>query len=72
MVDAAVARLSKMVEGWGYPPIDYRISFRHRASARPKLRALIKEHPEHVVVAHGEVVRTGGEVFLRRAFSWLI
>lgn len=67
-----VARLSKMVEGWGYPPIDYRISFRRRATARPKIRALIDEHPDHVVVAHGEVVRAGGEQFLRRAFSWLM
>ena len=67
-----VARLSKMVEGWGYPPIDYRISFRHRASARPKIRALIDEHPEHVIVAHGEIVATGGAAFLRRAFSWLL
>ena len=66
------ARLSKMVEGWGYPPIDYRISFRHRANARPKIAELIAKHPEHVVVAHGEVVRTGGEAFLRRAFSWLL
>jgi hypothetical protein len=67
-----IARLSKMVVGWGYPPIDYRISFRRRASARPGIRALIEEHPEHVVVAHGEIVRTGGESFLRRAFSWLL
>ena len=67
-----VARLSKMVEGWGYPPIDYRISFRHRASARPKIAELIAKHPEHVIVAHGAVVRTGGEAFLRRAFSWLL
>jgi hypothetical protein len=67
-----IARLSKMIEGWGYPPIDYRISFRDRASARPKIRRLIDEHPEHVVVAHGEIVRTGGESFLRRAFSWVL
>jgi hypothetical protein len=67
-----VARLSKMIEGWGYPPIDYRISFRDRASARPKIKALIDDRPEHVVVAHGEVVKTGGESFLRRAFSWLL
>jgi hypothetical protein len=67
-----IARLSKMVEGWGYPPIDYRISFRRRASARPKVRALIAKHPDHVVVAHGGIVRTGGEAFLRRAFSWLL
>lgn len=67
-----IARWSKMIEGWGYPPIDYRISFRHRATARLKIRALIDEHAEHVVVAHGEVVRTDGEAFLRRAFSWLL
>lgn len=67
-----VARFSRMVEGWGYPPIDYRISFRNRATARPKIRELIGKHPEHVVVAHGEIVRTGGEAFLRRAFSWLL
>jgi hypothetical protein len=68
----SIAKLSKMVEGCGHPPFDYRISFRHRASARPKIRTLIGEHPDHVVVAHGEVVRSGGEAFLRRAFSWLL
>jgi hypothetical protein len=67
-----IARLSKMTEGIGYPPIDYRISFRRRATARPKIRALIEGHPEHVVVAHGEIVRSGGEAFLRRAFGWLL
>jgi hypothetical protein len=67
-----IARFSKMVEGWGYPPIDYRLSFRRRASARPKIRELIAASPEHVVVAHGEVVRANGEAFLRRAFSWLL
>jgi hypothetical protein len=67
-----IARLSKMVEGWGHPPIDYRISFRHRASARPKIGALIEKHPEQVVLAHGEVVRSNGEAFLLRAFSWLL
>ena len=67
-----VARLSGMVEGVGHPPIDYRISFRRRASARPKIRALIEQDPEDVVVAHGEVVKADGAAFLRRAFSWLL
>jgi hypothetical protein len=67
-----IATFSKMVEGWGYPPIDYRISFLNHTSARPKILALIEAHPEHVLVAHGEVVRTGGEAFLRRAFTWLL
>jgi hypothetical protein len=66
------AHFCKMIEGWGYPPMDYRISFRHRATARPKIRALIAERPEHVLVAHGEVARKDGEAFLRRAFSWLL
>ncbi|HEX3887574.1 MAG TPA: DUF4336 domain-containing protein [Phenylobacterium sp.] len=67
-----VARLSGMTEGRGAAPIDYRLSFRHRATARPKVRALIERHPQHALVAHGEIVRTGGEAFLRRAFSWLL
>jgi hypothetical protein len=66
------AKLSKMVEGRGRPPIDYRISFRRRATARPKIRALVERRPEHVLVAHGEVVRAGGEAFLIDAFSWLL
>ncbi|HEX4693116.1 DUF4336 domain-containing protein [Sphingomonas sp.] len=66
-----IARWSKMTQGWGYPPIDLRTSFRRRKTTRPKIRALIDEHPEIVVVAHGEVVREGGEAFLLRAFSWL-
>jgi hypothetical protein len=66
-----IARLSKMTEGVGYPPIDYRLSFRRRARARPKIEALIAADPEHVVVAHGEIVSSGGKAFLRRAFSWL-
>jgi hypothetical protein len=67
-----IARLAKMTEGWGYPPVEVRFTFRHRASARAKLRALIDENPERVVVAHGEIVRSGGAAYLRRAFSWLL
>jgi hypothetical protein len=67
-----IARLARMTEGKGYPPIEVRLSFRHRAGARAKVRALIDEGPERVVVAHGEIARSGGAAFLRRAFSWLL
>lgn len=67
-----VTRRAKMVESWGYPPIEVRFSFRHRAVARAKVRALIDEGPERVVVAHGEIVRSGGAAYLCRAFSWLL
>jgi hypothetical protein len=68
----SIARLARMVEGWGYPPVELRFSFRHRAAARAKVRALIDCGPERAVVAHGEIVRSGGADFLRRAFSWLL
>jgi hypothetical protein len=42
------------------------------ATAWPKVRALLDEHPEHVIVAHGEIARSNGEVFLLRTFSWLL
>ena len=67
-----IARRIGMVEGRGYPPIELRLTFRHRAAARAKLRALIGEAPERVVVAHGEIVRSSGVAYLRRAFSWLL
>ena len=67
-----IARRARMVEGWGYPPFEVRFTFRHRASARVKVRALIDEGPERVVMAHGEIVRSGGADYLRRAFSWLL
>ncbi|HEY7005620.1 MAG TPA: DUF4336 domain-containing protein, partial [Sphingomicrobium sp.] len=52
----ALARLVGMVEGRGYAPLEVRMTFRHRATARAKLRALVDEAPERVVVAHGELV----------------
>jgi len=66
-----IARAARMVEGWGYPPFEVRFTFRHRASARVKVSALIDEGPERVVMAHGEIVRSDGAAYLRRAFSWL-
>ena len=67
-----IARRAKMVESRGYPPFEIRFSFRHRAAGRAKVRALIDERPERVVVAHGEIARSGGIEFLRRAFAWLL
>jgi hypothetical protein len=67
-----IARRVGMVEGKGYGPIELRLTFRNRAEARAKVLALIGEGPERVVVAHGEIVRSGGAAWLRRAFAWLL
>jgi len=67
-----IARAAGMVEGRGYAPIEVRSTFRHRDSARAKIRALIAEEPQRVVVAHGEIARSDGAATLRRAFAWLL
>jgi len=67
-----LAKRVKMIEGWGHPPLEVRMTFFHRATARAKVRALIAADPERVVVAHGEIVRSGGAAYLQRAFSWLL
>jgi Domain of unknown function (DUF4336) len=67
-----LARHVGMVEGRGYPPLEVRMTFFRRPSARAKVRALIADDPERVVVAHGELVRSGGAAYLRRAFAWLL
>jgi hypothetical protein len=67
-----IARRARLVEAWGYPPVELRFTFLHRPAARAKVRALINERPERVVVAHGEIMRSDGTAFLQRAFSWLL
>lgn len=67
-----LARRVGMVEGRGYAPLEVRMTFFHRASARAKMQALIDADPQRVVVAHGELIRKGGADFLRRAFGWLL
>jgi hypothetical protein len=61
-----------MVEGKGYAPIEIRSTFFRRAEGRAKMKRLIAEDPERVVVAHGKLVRSDGAAFLRRAFAWLL
>jgi len=67
-----VARLAGLTAGRGYPPPELRFSFRRRSEGRAKVEALIDCGPDHVVVAHGEIARSGGTAYLRRAFGWLL
>ena len=67
-----VARLAGLTADRGHPPPELRFSFRHRAEGRAKVRAIIDSRPDHVVVAHGEITRSGGADYLRRAFDWLL
>ncbi|MAN45511.1 MAG: DUF4336 domain-containing protein [Alphaproteobacteria bacterium] len=67
-----VANLWGIVQGKGYAPLEWRLSWIDRTSARKTILRLIGRKPEHVIMAHGEWIDTGADVFLRRAFSWLL
>lgn len=67
-----IARRAGLTEQWGFPPPELRFTFRRRGEARAKVRSMIAARPEHVVVAHGEIARSGGTEYLRRAFGWLL
>lgn len=67
----AIARIWKIVEPWGYAPLELRVSWWKRAGARAPLGRLLETNPEQVVMAHGEWQRDGGRAYLEKAFAWL-
>ena len=66
-----MARAWGITEGRGYAPLEWRVSWFRRASARRALAKMLAWNPERVIMAHGEWQREGGRSYLERAFSWL-
>jgi len=66
-----IARRWRIVEGWGWAPLEWRLSWLNRKPARAALETVLGWDPERVVMAHGEWVRDGGRAYLERAFAWL-
>ena len=66
-----IAKLWKITEGWGYAPLEWRLSFRRREAARAARDALLACDIDKVVMAHGEWQPTDGRAYLERALSWL-
>ncbi|MCB1682935.1 MAG: DUF4336 domain-containing protein [Pseudomonadales bacterium] len=66
-----VAKWWRIVDGYGYAPLEWRLSWMHREPARVALRGLLAARPEQVVMAHGEWQRTDGHAYLTHAFAWL-
>ncbi|HAE26631.1 MULTISPECIES: DUF4336 domain-containing protein [Hyphomonas] len=61
-----------IVVGKGFAPLEWRLSFTNRKPARAAFEKVSATHPDRIIMAHGEWVKTGGEAFLRQAFAWLI
>jgi len=66
-----LARIWKITEPWGYPPLEWRASWLKREAAREAMARLLASNPKKVVMAHGEWQPSGGLAYLERAFGWL-
>lgn len=67
-----LARMAGILAPNGGMPRDWRLSFAfHKAEARAHLRTILAWRPERVVMAHGEIIDTEAEAFLRQSFDWL-
>ncbi|MCA8909031.1 MAG: DUF4336 domain-containing protein [Rhodospirillaceae bacterium] len=67
-----IARLWKIVEPYGYAPLEWRWSWREKVEDRRTLKRLLALKPERVVMAHGTWQRSGGTAYLERALRWLL
>jgi hypothetical protein len=48
-----------------------RILIRNRAAAREQVGRMLAWNADRIVLAHGDLVETGGREALRRAYAWL-
>lgn len=48
-----------------------RVLIRDRAAARAQVDRMLAWHADRIVLAHGDVIPTGGHAVLRRAYAWL-
>ena len=66
-----LARLDGLTEDKACAPLEWRLSFINRASARRARNKVLNWNCQRVIVAHGECPRTNGNVFLTNSLRWL-
>jgi len=66
-----IAKVWKIIDGYGYAPLELRLSWVNRKQGRRSLEKLMSWDVERVVMAHGEWQRDGGQAYLKKAFAWL-
>jgi hypothetical protein len=59
------------LRGGARAPLEWRLSFLDRRSAREARSKVLGWNPQRVVMAHGELQHEGGTTFLKRSLSWL-
>ena len=66
-----IAKRWGIVEGRGYAPLEWRLTFFDRKATRRARDRMMAWDVERVIMAHGEVQDAGGRRFLEKAFEWV-
>ncbi len=66
-----VGRLDGFVQPQMGAPREWQLSFWNRKAARRALERILAWAPRQVIIAHGDMARSGGTAFVARGFSWL-
>ncbi len=66
-----IARYWGIIEGRGYAPLEWRLSFFNRSATRRTREKVLGWKPEKVIMAHGEWQSSGGLDYLKRSLSWM-
>ena len=66
-----LARLDGLTQDQACAPLEWRLSFIHRAPARRARDKVLSWNCQRVIVAHGEWLRANGKAFLAKSFRWL-
>ena len=69
--DIWIARLWGIVEGRGRAPLEWRLSFLNRRSARRARDRVLAWNPQRVIMAHGAWQGRDGRRHLERSLSWI-
>ena len=67
-----VALILGVVEPNGSAPLEVRLSWLRKQKDRAKLRRILDQIPENVIVAHGEIQKGTGLTYLKESFQWLL
>jgi len=65
------ARVWGIVEGKGYAPLEWRITFFRKRSTKLSKQRVLAWKPVRVIVAHGSWQRQNGQAYLEKSLSWI-
>ena len=66
-----LAGLDGLTQDQACAPLEWRLSFIHRAPARRARDRVLSWNCQRVIVAHGEWLRANDKAFLAKSFRWL-